>query len=146
MKDPMQLQVRRLLASAVLPTRSHEEDAGLDLHAVEDLVIPAGEARTVRTGIAIGLPPGTEGQVRPRSGLAQKYSVTVLNAPGTIDEGYRGEVCVILINHGRRPFHVTSGMKIAQLVVQPRLQVDLVEVEILTDTARGAAGFGSTGE
>ena len=146
MRDSMKLQVRRLLGSAVLPTRSHEEDAGLDLYAAEDLVIPAGEARTVRTGIAIGLPSGTEGQVRPRSGLAQKYSVTVLNAPGTIDEGYRGEICVILINHGRSPFRVTSGMKIAQLVVQPRLRVDLVEVETLTDTARGAAGFGSTGE
>ena len=146
MRDSMKLQVRRLLGSAVLPTRSHEEDAGLDLYAAEDLVIPAGEARTVRTGIAIGLPSGTEGQVRPRSGLAQKYSVTVLNAPGTIDEGYRGEICVILINHGRSPFRVTSGMKLAQLVVQPRLRVDLVEVETLTDTARGAAGFGSTGE
>jgi len=146
MSDRGQLRVKRLATVAILPTRSHADDAGLDLHASEDLVIGAGECRTIATGIAIALPPGTEGQVRPRSGLAQEYCVTVLNSPGTIDEGYRGEIRVILINHGRRPFHVKSGMRIAQLVVQPRLSIDLLEVESLTDTARGPGGFGSTGK
>jgi dUTP pyrophosphatase len=99
----------------------------------------------VPTGITIELPPGTEAQVRPRSGLAAKHGVTVLNAPGTIDEGYRGEVGVILINHGAAPFEVTPGMRIAQLVVQRRLEIAVVEVDALTATARGAGGFGSTG-
>jgi dUTP pyrophosphatase len=99
----------------------------------------------VPTGITIELPPGTEAQVRPRSGLAAKHGVTVLNAPGTIDEGYRGEVGVILINHGSAPFEVTPGARIAQLVVQRRLEIQVVEVEALTATARGAGGFGSTG-
>jgi dUTP pyrophosphatase len=100
----------------------------------------------VPTGIAIELPPGTEAQVRPRSGLASRHGVTVLNAPGTIDEGYRGEVGVILINHGSAPFEIAAGARIAQLVVQRRLvELAVVEVEDLTATARGAGGFGSTG-
>ena len=93
----------------------------------------------------IELPPGTEAQVRPRSGLALKHAVTVLNTPGTIDEGYRGEVGVILINHGKTTFTVTAGMKVAQLVVASRVTVDVVEVESLNDTSRGGGGFGSTG-
>ena len=97
------------------------------------------------TGVAIELPEATEAQVRPRSGLALKHSVTVLNTPGTIDEGYRGEVGVVLINHGPTAFQVTRGMRIAQLVVQKRWTVDVVEVDGLTDTTRGAGGFGSTG-
>ena len=140
------LHVKRLVPSAVLPTRAHGDDAGLDLHAAEEAVIEAGQVRTVRTGIAICLPPETEGQIRPRSGLAQQHSVTVLNSPGTIDEGYTGELRVILINHGRKTFRVTHGMKIAQLVVQGRVTVDVLETDTLPETARGAAGFGSTGE
>lgn len=141
----MQLRVKRLALSAVLPRYAHLNDAGLDLHASVDLVIGPGEAKVVPTGLAIELPAGTEAQVRPRSGLAQEHAVTVLNTPGTIDEGYRGEIGVILINHGRSAFHVKSGMKIAQLVVQLRLQVDVVEVDSFTETDRGAGGFGSTG-
>ncbi len=100
----------------------------------------------VRTGVAIALPPGTEGQVRPRSGLAARHAVTVLNAPGTIDEGYRGEVRVILINHGLEIFRVEPGMRIAQLVVAPVLRVETVSVDSLDNaTARGSGGFGSTG-
>ena len=99
----------------------------------------------VSTGVAIELPEATEAQVRPRSGLALKHSVTVLNTPGTIDEGYRGEVGVVLINHGATTFHVTRGMRIAQLVVQKRWTVEVVEVDGLTDTTRGTGGFGSTG-
>ena len=142
---PIQLRVKRLAGAAVLPRYAHAGDAGLDLFAAVSLVIAPGEAALVRTGVAIELPPGTEAQVRPRSGLALEHTVTVLNTPGTIDEAYRGEVGVILINHGKAPFTVAAGMKIAQLVVAPRVTVDVVEVESLADTARGAGGFGSTG-
>lgn len=139
------LRVRRLRAEAVLPGYAHPGDAGLDLCAAVEVVIGPGEWTTVPTGIAIELPPGTEGQVRPRSGLASRHGVTVLNAPGTIDEGYRGEVGVILVNHGREPFHVTPGARIAQLVVQRRHAVEVVEAGALSDSARGPGGFGSTG-
>lgn len=141
----MQLRVKRLSSSATLPVRAHPADAGLDLHSAVDLDIPPGETRLVGTGLALELPPGTEAQVRPRSGLALTYSVTVLNTPGTIDEGYRGEVGVILINHGQRVFEVRRGMKVAQLVVQPTLAVEIVAVDALSNTSRGTGGFGSTG-
>ena len=139
------LKVRRLNPSATLPVRAHPADAGLDLYAAVDLDIGPGDTRLVGTGLALELPPGTEAQVRPRSGLALKHSVTVLNTPGTIDEGYRGEVGVIIIDHGRGVFKVRRGMKVAQLVVKPTLAVDVVAVETLSDTPRGAGGFGSTG-
>ena len=141
----MQLRVKRLSSSATLPVRAHPADAGLDLHSAVDLDIPPGETRLVGTGLALELPPGTEAQIRPRSGLALTHSVTVLNTPGTIDEGYRGEVGVILINHGQRVFEVRRGMKVAQLVVQPTLAVEIVAVDALSDTPRGEGGFGSTG-
>lgn len=143
--DSMTLKVMRLTATATLPAYAHATDAGLDLCAAADLDLPPGEARLVPTGIAIELPPDTEAQVRPRSGLALSHTVTVLNTPGTIDEGYRGEVGVILINHGRRPFHVAAGMRIAQLVIQRRWRVDVVETAALSNTGRGTGGFGSTG-
>lgn len=139
------LEVRRLVPSAILPTRAHPGDSGLDLYASEDVELPPGEFRAVPTGIAICLPPQTEGQVRPRSGLARSHGVTVLNAPGTIDEGYRGEVQVLLINHGKTSFRITAGMRIAQLVVHGRMLVDVIEAEALPETARGGGGFGSTG-
>jgi dUTP pyrophosphatase len=141
----MVLKVKRLRADAVLPHAAHPGDAGLDLFAAEDAEIASGAARLIHTGIAIELPPETEGQVRPRSGLALKSAVTVLNTPGTIDEGYRGEVGVILINHGRGTFVVEKGMKIAQLIVKPVLPVEVREVAELSETLRGAGGFGSTG-
>ncbi len=141
----MQLKVKRLSPSATLPARAHPGDAGLDLYSAVDLDIGPGDTRLVSTGLALELPPGTEAQVRPRSGLALKHSVTVLNTPGTIDEGYRGELGVILINHGRAVFAVRHGMKVAQLVVKPTLAVDVVTVETLSDTPRGSGGFGSTG-
>ena len=141
----MQLRVKRLSSSATLPARAHPADAGLDLRSAVDLDIPPGETRLVGTGLALELPPGTEAQVRPRSGLALTHSVTVLNTPGTIDEGYRGEVGVILINHGHRVFEVRRGMKVAQLVVQPTLAVEVIAVDALSDTPRGEGGFGSTG-
>jgi dUTP pyrophosphatase len=141
----MELRIRRLTPSAVLPSAAHPGDAGLDLHAATAMTIPPGGWATVPTGIVIELPEGTEAQVRPRSGLAARHGVTVLNAPGTIDEGYRGEVGVILINHGSAPFEVTPGARIAQLVVQRRLAIQVVEVADVSGTARGAGGFGSTG-
>lgn len=130
-----------------LPAHATEGAAGLDLvAAVEaDLVLPPGGRALVPTGLAIALPPGFEAQVRPRSGLALKHGVTVLNSPGTIDADYRGEVGVILINHGDRPFTITRGDRIAQLVVARFARVSWEEAAALPDSGRGAGGFGSTG-
>ena len=118
--------------------------AGADLVAAEDASIAPGAVHAVATGIALAIPEGFEGQVRPRSGLALKHSVTVLNAPGTIDADYRGEVKVILINHGAEPFRIARGDRIAQLVVAPVSTARFERVEVLPDTARGQGGFGST--
>ncbi len=138
-------------AGLALPEYATPDSAGLDLAAAveADLVLAPGARALVPTGLVIALPPGCEAQVRPRSGLALKHGITVLNSPGTLDADYRGEVCVILANLGDEAFTVTRGMRIAQMVVAryERLawrQVD--EVEELPDTARGAGGFGSTGE
>ena len=146
MRGPLvRLKVQRLDAGATVPAQAHPGDAGMDLHSAVDLDVPPGETRLVGTGVAIELPSGTEAQVRPRSGIALKHSVTVLNTPGTIDAGYRGEIGVILINHGRTVFEVRRGMKVAQLVVKPTLEVEVVVVDALSDTSRGDGGFGSTG-
>lgn len=132
-----------------LPAHATPDAAGLDLRAAvpEDapVTLAPGAFALVPTGLQIALPEGTEGQVRPRSGLAFKHGVTVLNSPGTIDSGYRGEVGVLLINHGRAPFVVRRGERIAQLVVAGYVPVRLVRAESLAETARGAGGFGSTG-
>jgi len=144
-----EVPVRRLPhgADLALPAYATAQSAGMDLlAAVEgDVVLAPGERRLIPTGIAIALPPGTEAQVRPRSGLALKHGVTVLNAPGTIDADYRGEVGVVLINLGREPFTVTRGARIAQLVVGPYARAAWRPVAALDDSARGAGGFGSTG-
>jgi dUTP pyrophosphatase len=136
-------------ADLALPAYQSTHAAGLDLLAAvpaeAPVVIAPGAWAAVPTGLALALPPGAEGQVRPRSGLAARHGVTVLNAPGTIDADYRGEVKVLLVNHGREPFTVERGARIAQLVVAPVAVVRLVEVSTLTATDRGAAGFGSTG-
>ena len=132
-----------------LPARQSEGASGLDLAAAlapgAALVIAPGARALVPTGIALELPPGLEAQVRPRSGLALKNGVTVLNAPGTIDSDYRGEIGVILINHGAEPFEVTRGARIAQLVIARVESVTLVAKAELSGAARGAGGFGSTG-
>jgi dUTP pyrophosphatase len=141
----VKLIVKRLSPTATLPSYSHPGDAGLDLYASVAVAIEPGETRLVGTGISIELPPNTEAQIRPRSGLALKQGITVLNTPGTIDQGYRGEVGVILINHGRSRFDVQPGMKIAQMVVAPFVSVTVEEAGELTSTARGHGGFGSTG-
>ncbi len=147
--QPLRVTVLRLAHGADLPIPGAQSSgaAGIDLSAAVDvpLIIPPGGHALVPTGFAIALPPGHEGQVRPRSGLAVKHGVTVLNAPGTIDADYRGEVKVALINHGNEPFAVTRGMRIAQLVVAPVTAVALVEAAELDETKRGSGGFGSTG-
>ncbi len=130
-----------------LPAYATEQSAGLDLMAAveADVTLAPGDRALVPTGLAIALPPGYEAQVRPRSGLALKNGVTVLNSPGTVDADYRGEVGVILSNHGAEPFTVSRGMRIAQMVVAPVTQLAWNEVDDLTDSERGAGGFGSTG-
>ncbi|MEA5467264.1 dUTP diphosphatase [Spirulina sp. 06S082] len=139
------LKIRKLNGTALMPQYEHENDSGMDLISVEDIEIPTRETRLIHTGIAIELPPNTEAQIRPRSGLALKHNITILNTPGTIDEGYRGEIGVILINHGKDTFRVSRGMKIAQMVIVPIIRVKIQEVSQLTDTKRGSGGFGSTG-
>lgn len=141
----MILKVKRLSDDAILPSYAHEGDAGLDLCSIVDMVLYSGEYKLIRTGIAVELIEGTEAQVRPRSGLALKNGITVLNTPGTIDSGYRGEIGVILINHGEDDFVITKGMKIAQLVIKPVLHVEIEEIGELNNTQRNKGGFGSTG-
>jgi dUTP pyrophosphatase len=132
-----------------LPAYETADAAGMDLRAaVPDdapMTLKPGDRAMVPTGLTIALPPRHEAQVRPRSGLAAKHGVTCLNSPGTIDADYRGEVKVILINHGQEPFVIKRGERIAQMVIAPVTRADLVQVETLDDTQRGAGGFGSTG-
>jgi len=139
------IKIMKIDPDAILPSKAHPTDAGYDLYAVQTLTIQPGESALVGTGIAMALPTATEAQVRPRSGIALKHQVTVLNAPGTIDADYRGEVKVILINHGRAPFQIEKGMKIAQMVIAPVLATQLSEAASLDDTQRGEGGFGSSG-
>ncbi|MFN7168417.1 MAG: dUTP diphosphatase [Pannonibacter sp.] len=143
------VQIQRLAHGADLPLPAYQsaDAAGFDLSAAveTDLVLAPGAVALVPTGLAMAIPRGFEGQVRPRSGLAAKNGVTVLNTPGTIDADYRGEVKVILINHGSAAFTVTRGMRIAQMIIAPVLQAALVEVGSLDETDRGSGGFGSTG-
>lgn len=139
------LNIKRLNEDAILPSYAHKGDAGLDIYSVEEYEINPGDRALVKTGIAIELPENTEAQIRPRSGLALKHGITLLNTPGTIDEGYRGEIGVIVINLGKEAFKVTKGMKIAQMVIKPTLTVEVVEIKELSDTDRGVGGFGSTG-
>ena len=141
----MTLAFRRIRPDAVLPAYAHPSDAGMDLCSVEDVAIPAGGRALVHTGLVVRLPPLTEAQVRPRSGLALKHGVTVLNTPGTIDSGYRGEIGVILANFGDADFAVKKGDRIAQLVIAPVTQPAVVETDEIDDTDRGSGGFGSTG-
>ncbi|AGY77307.1 dUTP diphosphatase [Clostridium autoethanogenum] len=141
----MKLLIKKVNEDAVTPFYAHKGDAGLDLFSVEEVLIEPMERKLVSTGIKIQLPPNTEAQVRPRSGLALKYGITLLNTPGTVDEGYRGEIKVLMINLGQEPFLVEKSMKIAQMVVKPVERVYVQEVEELSDTERGEGGFGSTG-
>jgi len=145
------IAVTQLAHGADLPLPAYEtaHAAGMDLRAAvpadEPLTLRPGDRHAVPTGLAMAIPPGFEGQVRPRSGLALRHGVTCLNSPGTVDADYRGEVKVILINHGPEAFVVRRGDRIAQLLISPVAQASWREVESLDETARGAGGFGSTG-
>ena len=141
----MTLGFKRIHPDATLPAYAHASDAGMDVRSVEDLTIPTGRRALVHTGLVMELPLGYEAQVRPRSGLALKHGITVLNTPGTIDAGYRGEVGVILANFGDADFVVKKGDKVAQIVIAPVTQPEIVEVADVNETDRGAGGFGSTG-
>jgi len=143
----VKIAVRRLAPDLPLPAYATPGSAGLDLLAAvnSDIVLPPGGFAAIPTGIALALPSGYEAQVRPRSGLALRHGVTVLNAPGTVDSDYRGEVAAILINHGKADFTVTRGMKVAQLVVAQHVRAEWRETDTLDQTERAAGGFGSTG-
>jgi dUTP pyrophosphatase len=145
----MKVGIKRLAHAQDLPLPAYATagSAGLDLVAAvdTDIELKPGARLAVPCGIAIELPLGVEAQVRPRSGLALNHGITCLNAPGTIDSDYRGEIKAILINHGDKPFHITRGARIAQMVIARHEQAQLVESEALSDSARGAGGFGSTG-
>ena len=142
----MRMLIKKINKDAITPSYAHDNDAGLDLYSAENYILTPGNIVLIHTGIIVSLPPNTEAQIRPRSGLALEYGITVLNSPGTIDEGYRGEIGVILINHGKQNFMVEIGTKIAQMVIKPVLHVDIEEVINLDNTTdRGENGFGSSG-
>ena len=141
----MEVKVKKIHEDAKIPAYAHEGDSGMDLYSVEDTVLQPGETKLVKTGLQIAVPKGFEAQVRPKSGLAAKFGVTVLNTPGTVDSGYRGEVMVILINHGKEEYKVEKGKKIAQMVIAKVEEAKIEVVEDLDDTTRKDGGFGSTG-
>ncbi|TFF96892.1 dUTP diphosphatase [Candidatus Thorarchaeota archaeon] len=140
------VRVKRISPEARLPKQAHSGDAAFDLYSVIDHDLQPGERYAVPTGIIVEIPDGYEGQVRPRSGLAAKNGITVLNTPGTIDSGYRGEVKTIMVNLGSEPFRIEKGMRISQLAIRPVPEVRFVEVDELADSPRGEGGFGSTGQ
>jgi dUTP pyrophosphatase len=142
----VRLGFKRLSGAATIPTRAHDGDAGLDLYAAESARLAPGERASVGTGIAVAIPAGHAGLVVPRSGLAARHGIAVVNAPGLIDAGYRGEVRVLLLNTDTaEPFDVVPGDRIAQLVIAPVASPDLLELDDLDETARGVGGFGSSG-
>ncbi len=140
------VKVKILTPDAIIPKYQTEEAAGFDMHSVDEKTIKAGERDVIKTGLAVALPKGYELQVRPRSGLALKNGVTVLNTPGTVDSDYRGELMVILFNTGKEDFVVKKGDRIAQAVIKEILQADFAVVDELDSTERGTGGFGSTGK
>ena len=141
----IELPIRKLRPDAVVPTRAYAGDAGLDLAACERVELPPGERASVGTGLAVAIPDGHAGFVQPRSGLAARHGLTIVNTPGLVDSGYRGELRVILLNtDAREPFVVEPGMRIAQLVVLPVPELELVEVDELPESERGVRGFGSS--
>ena len=141
------IQIKKLSSSVSIPKYETSGSSGMDLaaHIENNIIINPGEKALISTGISMAIPKGYEVQIRPRSGLAVKKNITVLNTPGTIDADYRGEIKVILINHGKEKFIIKNGERIAQMVVCPVIQAGLEEVKELSDTSRGSGGFGSTG-
>ena len=141
-----EFKVTKLSEGAKVPTRAHPGDAGLDLYSTEELDLYPGERALVGTGIAVHIPRGYVGLVHPRSGLAVKHGITVLNTPGTVDAGYHGEIKVILYNSSDRPYDISVGDRIAQLVIQEVVLADFEEVDGFDETDRGENGFGSSGK
>lgn len=142
----MTLKFKRIHPDAVLPAYAHPSDAGMDIRSVADMTVPARGRALVPTGLVVLLPPLYEAQVRPRSGLALKHGITVLNTPGTIDSGYRGEIGVILFNSSDVDFQIKKGDRVAQVVIAPVIQPVIEEAQEIDETDRGAGGFGSTGK
>jgi dUTP pyrophosphatase len=142
----MKIAVKKLHPDAHIPAYQSHEAAGFDLHSIEEHAITPGSRALVKTGLSMALEPGYELQIRPRSGLAFKHGITVLNTPGTVDSDYRGEIMVLLINHGSETFVIQKGERIAQGIVQAVIQASFVEADDLSETARGSGGFGSTGK
>jgi dUTP pyrophosphatase len=142
----MVLKIKKLSKDAIIPAYQSDEAAGFDLHSNIDCVIKPNEWVLIPTGLAFEIEKGFEVQIRPRSGLAFKYGITVLNSPGTIDSDYRGEIKVLLINHSNTEFEIKKGDRIAQAVVARVIQAEIVESDTLSDTKRGEGGFGSTGK
>ena len=140
----IEVAVRRLRPDAEIPSQAYEGDAGLDLAACEPAVLEPGERAIVPTGVAVEIPKGYAGFIQPRSGLAARHGIGIVNSPGLIDSGYRGEIRVVLLNTGREPFSVEAGMRVAQLVIAPVASVRLVEVDELAASERGTQGFGSS--
>jgi len=142
----VKLKVKKLSKLAEIPQYQTEESAGFDLHSVDDVILKPFERKLIGTGISFEIPKGYEIQIRPRSGLAYKHGITVLNSPGTIDSDYRGEIKILLINHSDEDFEIKVGERVAQAVIQKVYQASFEEVEDLNSTVRGVAGFGSTGK
>lgn len=141
----VEVKVKKLREGAVLPKRAYQHDAAFDLHSAEEVMLKRGERKSVSTGIAIEMPQNYHAEIRPRSGLAAKHGITILNTPGTVDSGYRGELLIILINHGNEDFLVSKGERIAQIHFSKVDPVTFTEVDELTETERGSKGFGSSG-
>lgn len=139
------MKIKKLNSDAVIPEYQSSGAAGFDFHATNELVLKKGERGIVQTGLAVALQSGYELQVRPRSGLAFKHGISIVNTPGTVDSDYRGEVKIILINHGDEDFEVKKGERVAQGVIKEVIQAQIIEVDELDSTERGEAGFGSTG-
>ena len=144
-EDKMKLKFKKIHENAIIPKFAKEGDAGLDITAIDDHEIQPNQHLLVKTGLKMEIPQGYEAQVRPRSGLALKNKITVLNSPGTIDSGYRGEIGVIMMNHGDETFKVNKGDRIAQIVIAKHETPEIHEVEELEDSERGEGGYGSTG-
>lgn len=141
----MKIKIKKLTPEAIIPKYQTVESAGFDLHSIEEYTLKANERLLVKTGLAFALDNGYELQIRPRSGLAFKHGITVLNAPGTVDSDYRGEIMVLLINTSNEDFEIKKGDRIAQGVLKEVVQATMIEVEDLEESERGKGGFGSTG-
>ena len=139
------IKVQKIKDTAIIPKYAHEGDAGVDLYSTEEYIIKPGDRVLVSTGIKIAIPPGHEAQIRPKSGLALKHGLSIVNTPGTIDSGYRGEVGIIIINLGKEEYKIGTGKKVAQMVINQVEEATFEEVKELDETTRNQGGFGSTG-